>query len=61
MQKPESSFVGIGQTTPIAANEFRQVEGADDVGLHKVAGALDRTVYMALGRKVDDCTRLVLD
>jgi hypothetical protein len=33
---------------------LEQLEGADDVGVHELAGALDRAVDVTLGREVDD-------
>jgi len=59
VQETEGGFASIEQTTPVAANRFKQVEGADDVGLHKVARSMDGAVHMALSRKVDDGTGLV--
>ena len=40
-------------TFPVRPRRLEQLEGADDVGVHEVAGALDRTVDVALGGEVD--------
>ena len=39
---------------PRRAAGFQQVEGADDIGVHEIAGAGDRAVHVRLGRQVHD-------
>jgi hypothetical protein len=52
VQEAEGGFVSFSQTAQVAAHGFEQVEGADDVGLHKVTRAVNGSDHMALGRKV---------
>ena len=60
MQKAKAAL-GFGtQTLPVAAHRFQQTEGAHNVGLNEVAGAMNGTVNMAFCRKVQHGTGLVL-
>jgi hypothetical protein len=59
MQKAKACFGIACQAIPVSAHGFEQVEGADDIGLDEVLGAVDRAVHMAFGGKVDDGARLV--
>ena len=43
----------------MGAHRLQQAEGADDIGLEKVLGAMDGAVHMRLGGEVDDGPRLV--
>ena len=48
------------QAVPVGADRFEQAEGADDVGLNEVFGAVDAAVDVRFGGKIDDGARLVL-
>lgn len=48
------------QRAPVGAHFFQQAEGADDVGLDEVLGAVDRAVHMGFRGEVEDRPRLVL-
>ena len=50
----------FGQAHPISAHRLQQAEGAHDVGLDEVTGAVDGAVDVALGREVDHGAGLVL-
>ena len=58
MQEAEGDLFFWRQAVVVGTHRFEQVEGADDVGLDKVFRAVDGTVYMAFGGKVDDGARL---
>ncbi len=60
VQKTKGSFLGYGQGTPVGPHRFEQAEGAQDVGLDEVLGAVDGSVHVALGREVDHGPRTVL-
>lgn len=60
VQETEGGFVGLGQGGPVGAHGFEQAEGAQDVGLDEVLGAVDGSVHVALGREVDHGPRAVL-
>jgi hypothetical protein len=45
---------------PVATDCFEQVESADDIGLDEIFRAVDRTINVGFGSKVDDRARLVL-
>jgi len=60
MQEAEGRFLLSRQLVPVTTHGFEQVEGADHIGLDKLARTMDRAIDMRLGRKVDHRTRLVL-
>ena len=60
MQKAEGRLGFTWKAIPVAAHLFKQVEGADDVGLDEVARAVNGTIDVAFGGKVDDGTGLML-
>ena len=69
VQKPEAAFCRspplwaitlIGQGRPKASHRLQQAEGAHDVGLNELTGAMDGAVHMAFGGKVDHRAGLVL-
>jgi hypothetical protein len=45
---------------PVGAHAFEQVEGAHDVGVDEIAGAVNGAVHMALGGKIHHGSGLVL-
>ena len=42
------------QAVPVGTGHFQQRIGADDIGLNKVRGTVDRTIHMRLSRQVHD-------
>ena len=48
MQKAEGRFGLVRQAAPVGAHGFQQAEGADDIGLDEVLGAVDGAVHMRL-------------
>ncbi|MNV65932.1 hypothetical protein D3C71_1586560 [compost metagenome] len=60
MQKAERSAFVVGQSVPVRAHGFQQLEGADNVGLDEFARAVDRAVHMRFGGEVEDGARFVL-
>ena len=57
MEEAEGSLLGIWQVIPVTTHGFEEVKGADDVGLNELARAMNRTIDMALGSKVDNGAR----
>ncbi|MEO5328890.1 MAG: hypothetical protein H7829_11680 [Magnetococcus sp. THC-1_WYH] len=51
VQATEVRFVTFGQDIPVVPHRFRQVVGIDNVGLYKVAQAMDGSVRMVFGRE----------
>ena len=51
---------GCRKCRPMVASRFEQNKGPVDIGAHEIARTVDATVHMALRRKVDNGTRLVL-
>ena len=60
MQESEGSFILLGKIAPIGSGGFQEMECADDIGLDKLAGTVNRSVNMGLGGKIDYGPRLVL-
>jgi hypothetical protein len=60
VQKAEALFGLASQRPPIGARRFEKMEAADDVGLDKVLGTMNRAIDVRFGGKVDDRPRLVL-
>jgi len=60
VQEAEGGFVGFGQAAPVCAHGFEQAEGADDVGLDEVFGAVDGAVHMTFSREVQHGAGAVL-
>ena len=60
MQKAERRFARLGQRRPEGTRFFQQTKGAHHIGLYKLAGAMDRTIHMALRRKVHNGLGLML-
>ena len=57
MQEAEGGLVGFWQIIPVTTHRFKQVKGADDVGLNEVTRAMNGTIDVAFGGKVNDSTR----
>ena len=53
METERSLFAGV-EPAIIAESLLQHHEGADHIGLNKLAGSVDRTVHMALGGQVSD-------
>ena len=60
MQEAKGFFIPLGKTAPIGSGGFQEMKCADDIGLDKLARAVNRTIYMRLSGKIDDGSRLVL-
>ena len=60
MQEAEGRLFGFGQGAQVSAHGFEQAEGADDVGLNEVFGAVNGAVHMAFGGKVQHGAGAVL-
>ncbi len=60
VQEAEGGFLSLWQTTPVGSHGLEQSEGADDVGLDEVLGALDGAVHMAFGGEVQHSAGFVL-
>ena len=60
MEEAEGFLLLLAQSVPVGAGGFEEVEGADDVGLDELGGAMDRAIHMGLGGKVDDGAGAVL-
>ncbi len=60
VQEAEAVLGGAGEFLEVTAGGLEHREGADDVGLDEGAGAVDRTVDMALGGEMHDPVRLEL-
>ena len=60
MQQAESRLLGNPQSPEIRTHRLQQMEGADDIGLDEILRAMDRTIHMALCRKVHHRTRPML-
>jgi len=54
----EGRLAGLGQTAPVTQGLIEHDEGADEVGLHELAGSVDRTIDMAFSGEVGDDVRL---
>jgi hypothetical protein len=59
MQETEALALLAREAAPVAQGFLEDREGADDVGLDELAGAVDRAVDMAFGRKVHHRIRLI--
>ncbi len=59
MEEAETSFGFTFQTVPIGTNGFKQVKGADDIGLDEVFRPMNAAVNVRLGGKIDGGTGLV--
>ena len=60
MQKPEPASFVRHRAQPNKREPPQQIEGATDIRLDKVPGAVDRAVDVALRREMDDRPRPVL-
>src|ERR1700688_4593257 len=58
VQQSEVSFFGFGQASVISSHFFQQREGPVNICADKIARASYRSIYMALGGKMHDSTRL---
>jgi len=58
MQKTEVAARGFFKRAPIGTHRFEQVEGAHDVRLDEIAGAMDGAIHMGLGGEIQHGTRL---
>lgn len=54
VQEAKGTFAVFRQRFMVMACGFQEAEGADDVGLDEVFGAVDGAVHMAFRREVDD-------
>ena len=54
VQEAERGLLVSRKRRPMRTHRFEQAEGADDVGLNEVFGAMNGAVHMALGGEVDD-------
>ncbi len=59
VQEAEGGFLGFWQDRPVGADGFEHAEGADDIGLDKVFGTVDRAIHVAFGREVKHGAGLV--
>jgi hypothetical protein len=59
VQEAERGLVVRAQAAPVGSGRFEQAEGAQHVGAHELARAVDAAVHMALGGEVDDGARPV--
>ena len=54
MQKSECGFGGGFKRVPVGAHGFKQAKRADDIGLNKFLGAVNGSIHVGLGGKVND-------
>ena len=59
VHETENGLIPGRQYLPVLPYRLQQAERADDIGLDEIGRPMDRAVYMAFGRKMDDGTRLV--
>jgi hypothetical protein len=60
VQETELTALGLIELAPVLAHGFKQVEGAQHVGLHERLRAMDGAIHMALCSKIEDGARSVL-
>ena len=60
MEEAEGFFLSLTEAVPVGAGGFEEVEGADDVRLDELGGAVDGPVDMGLGGEVHDGAGLML-
>jgi len=61
MEEAKGLLVDFIEIVPVGSCGLEEGEGPDDVGLNEFGRAMDRTIHMGLGGKVDDGTGSVLD
>src|SRR5690606_16771539 len=59
MQEAKAVFLGAFQCIPVATCRLKQCKGTHDVRLDKILRAMDRTIHMAFGGKVENSPRVV--
>ena len=60
MQEAESRLILFAKAPPVGACGLKKMESPNNVGLDKLAGAMNRAVHMRLGGEVHNSARLVL-
>jgi len=60
MEEAEVFLICPTQSSPVGASCLKELKGANDVCLDKLAGAVNRAIHMRLGGKVHHGLRFVL-